>query len=254
MPLSGLTPLSIVFSLGNHFSFLHSHPWTSILLLAAIAVLAWWTYRLYINRLSTLSGIITVDGELLPKFRINIRCGTAPAYTWQQQQECTQGVYVVYGIPVGELVLELAWGTADSCRLAATLDVKEGTNLFDVAVSLELDNVRVRRTVTGTTASTTISWTFQEPIGSPTPVRFQTTDFKFIYWISHDYKDKAGNARSFPGQEAQWPVSRLPAAGVPWTAQVSLPDYPSSNETETWSVEVCVDGFRETKKTMKTKE
>src|SRR5260370_31266563 len=98
MPLSGLTPLSIVFSLGNHFSFLHSHPWTSILLLAAIAVLAWWTYRLYINRLSPLSGIITVDGELFPKFRINIRWGIGPGNTWQQPPQCEQGVYASNGI------------------------------------------------------------------------------------------------------------------------------------------------------------
>lgn len=253
MRLLQLTTILIALSARDRLSFLLSHPWTSILLLGAIAVLGTWIYRLYVNRISTISGMVTVDGELLPNFKINLRHGTAPQYTWQLQQECTEGVYVIYGVPIGELTAEFAWGTGDSCRVTATLEIKKGANLLDVEVSLELEDLQVSRAVNANVATTTVSWNFSKPVGSPTPTRFETTAMKFIYWISHDYKDRTGSAHSFPGAEALWPTATLPASGAPWTAQVRLPDYPSSNETEMWSVEVCVDGFRAVKKTAKTR-
>ena len=254
MSLPRLTPLSIVLPPRDPLSLVLSHPWTSILLLAVVVVLCWWVFRLYINRLSTVSGIVQVDGELLPNFKINACHGTAPSFTWQLQQDCTKGVHVVYGVPLGELTVEFTWGPSDSCRVKATLDVKKGANLFDVTVSLELDDFKVNRTVAANTASAIVSWSFQKPTGSPAPVGFETTAIKFIYVISHDYKDKTGQAYSFPGSEAAWPVAALPAAGSPWTVQDTLPGYPSSNETEAWSIEVWVDGFRETKKTRKERK
>lgn len=246
--------LAIALSVKGLFSILLSHFWISVLSVAAAAVVGTWVYRLYRNRLTTLSGMVTVDGELLPSFQINLRHGVAPPHTWQLQQQCAQGVYVIYGVPIGELTVEFVWGTGDSCKVNATLKIEKGANLFDIEVSLDLEDLEVNRTVTGNHASTTVSWKFPKPGGSPTPASFETAAFKFIYWISHDYKDKTGSAHSFPGPEEVWPQTVLPSSGAPWAAQILLPDYPSSNETELWSVEVCVDGFREARKTAKKRK
>ena len=173
MSLPRLTPLSIVLPPRDPLSLVLSHPWTSRLLLAVVVVLCWWVFRLYVNRLSTVSGIVQVGVGTPSQFQNQNAChGTAPSFTWQLQQDCTKADHVVYGVPLGELTVEFTWGPSDSCRVKATLDVKKGANLFDVTVSLELDHFKVNRTVAANTASAIVSWSFQKPYRQSSSRRF----------------------------------------------------------------------------------
>lgn len=251
MPLASIPPLSTLTSLGKFFYFFVSHLWTSLFLLLAIAVLTWWTYQLYSYRISTLSGIVTVDGQLLPNFRISLHHGTGPPFTWYVQQECTQGVYVIYDVRVGTIVVEFVWGNQDSCKMTATLDIKKGTNLLDIDVSLELEDLAAKPADGGKPAA--VSWSFTRPTANPSPRLLEVNAIKFIYWVSHSYTDKSGSHLSTP-LETPWPNSASPPPATPWLAEVSGPEYARSGDSDMWSVEVCTDGFNKAKKTTKTKK
>ena len=244
-----LTRSRIVLSAGDILFLLLSDRRTSLLLLAVVAAVAWVTYRLYSNRISTLAGIVTVDGQLLPEFRIDVSQGAPQA--WQLKQECTKGLYAIYNVPVGECTVKFTWGTADSCRLTAALDLKKGRNLFDVKVSLELDNLDVRRAITSDIASSTISWIFRKPITDPAPARAEEIAMKYIYSVSHVYTDKSKGTNADSGQETEWPSSTVSAATDPWRAETNIDSYSSSGAPENWSVEVYVDGFPAAKKATK---
>jgi hypothetical protein len=131
------------------------HPLTAALLLIAFCLILWWLYKLFTHRLSTLAGVITIQGEPLPLFDIEAQAvGTTPRL-WRLQQACERGTFALYDVPAGPLKLDFSFGTAASCKCTATVTVTKGRNLLDLDLSLELDRLDVQRTITSGVASET---------------------------------------------------------------------------------------------------
>ena len=237
-------------SLGSALALAASHPLTVALLLIAFCLILWWVSPVFTHRLSTLAGLITIQGEPLPLFSIDAQAVGAP-HLWRLQQECEDGTFALYGVPVGQLKLDLSFGPTASCKFTATIAVTKGRNLFDMDLSLELDRLDVQRQITAGVDSPTVVWTFRQPASSPPTVPLHTTSLQLHYSISHVYKDALGAAQTTSIPATAWSIPAPPAA---WAVTLSIPSYRSAGEVETWSVEVYADGFPDIKKVSKTKK
>jgi hypothetical protein len=227
------------------------HPLTAALLLTAFCLILWWLYKLFTHRLSTLAGVITIQGEPLPLFDIEAQAvGTTPRL-WRLQQACERGTFALYDVPAGPLKLDFSFGTAASCKCTATVTVTKGRNLLDLDLSLELDRLDVQRTITPGSATSTVTWTFRKPTASPPATTVDTTSLKLQYFISHTFKDAQGAAHCGNTPVAPW---SMPTAPAPWDVSVPIASYASAGEAENWSVEVYADGFPDIKKVSRLKK
>jgi hypothetical protein len=238
------------FSFGNALACAASHPLTVALLVIAFCLILFWVSELFTHRLSTLAGLITIQGEPLPSFSIDAQTVGASRF-WRLQQACEGGTFALYDVPVGQLKLDLSFGPADSCKFTATVAVSKGRNLFDLDLSLELDRLDVQRQITAGAASSTVVWTFRKPTSSPPTVPLTTTSLQLHYSISHAYKDALGAAQIVNIPASTW---SMPAPPALWEVAVPIPNYRSAGEVETWSVEVYADGFPDIKRVSKTKK
>ena len=240
--------VSLPQSLSPFASSAITYRWTLLLSLAFLFLILLWFDFIRRQRLSVLGGTVTVDGKSLPKFHVRVRQEQTGQVTWECARDFSDGSYVIYDVPQGELVLDLVWGPGNSCRTGGTFTNRKRRTFVDWEIPLGVE-IAVVRTANASTATADVKCTFKPPTSDPPLTSPVTTSMKYTYTVSHADTQPASGAASAPINNGPQPWSG-PNAGS-WQSTFTTPTYPAPHAEELWSVEVSVDGAPDIKKKSK---
>lgn len=196
--------------------------------------------RLYSDRVAVLAGTIKIDDQPLPAFHLKASMASAPS--WSLEQDCTNGFYVIYGVPPGKITAEFTWGSSGSCEMATEVEIQKKTTLLDLDVDLGIEDFDVVAGSRDTSALKTaqITWKFKEPKRTPESPGLTVKKIRFLYTVSHV------DIREYPAKAGTWDG---PNASPPeWTVTTDTDAYTHSGGTEKWLVVVQMDGAPDIKK------